>query len=84
MKPTLPAGTEGRRDREMTVAHLREQAGEEFVMVVFLESARFYRLSRQNPDFQLILDRFRAALARGERVRIRVAAPDGDLIEAAG
>jgi len=68
----------------MTVAHLREQAGEEFVMVVFLESARFYRLSRQNPDFQLILDRFRAALARGERVRIRVAAPDGDLIEAAG
>jgi len=67
--------------REMTVAHIREQEGRPYVEVVFLESARFYRLNVKCRDYAEILGRLRAALAEGRAVKVRCASPDSDLIE---
>jgi hypothetical protein len=67
--------------REMTVAHIREQKGAEYLEVVFLESARFYKLSRKNPAYGEILRHLRNALAKGGVLKVRCASPDGDIIE---
>ena len=42
----------------MTVAHIREPEGRDYCEVVFLESARFYRLGKANPAFSEIIGRF--------------------------
>jgi len=64
--------------RELTVAQVRglDDAGAEYVQVLFLESARIYLLARARPDFEDVLTRLR----EGERVRIATAPPDGDVI----
>jgi len=67
--------------REMTVAHIREQKGADFVEVVFLESARFYRLSRKNPRYAEALRRLRKALAKKRVVKVGIASLDSDMIE---
>jgi hypothetical protein len=67
--------------REMTVAQIREQQGAEYLEVVFLESARFYRLSKENPRYDEILRRLRAAVAKGSVLKVRCASPDSDIIE---
>jgi hypothetical protein len=67
--------------RRMTVAHIREQTQGDAVEVMFLESARFYRLLRSNPNFNAILERLRDARQNGEPVEIAIASPDSDLID---
>jgi hypothetical protein len=74
------AGT-GRCYREMTVANVRERAGADHAQVAFLESARFYRLSKQHPAYAAALELLRDAQAAGRVLSIGVASPDGDLIE---
>lgn len=63
--------------RELTVAHVRGSEDDDYVEVLFLESARIYLLERKRPDFAELLSRLREA----QTVRIAVAPPDGDVIE---
>jgi hypothetical protein len=70
--------------RRMTVARVREPAGADHVIVAFLESARFYRLLRSNPEFDESLRRLRAASGKAQPVGVRCASLDSDVIEAIG
>lgn len=67
--------------REMTVAHIRDKKDADYVEVIFLESARFYKLSRQNPTYDDALRRLRDALVRGNMLTVGIASPDSDIIE---
>jgi hypothetical protein len=67
--------------RQMTVAHIREQNEGDFWEVVFLESARFYRLSRKHQAFDSTVQRLREAMKSGRKLDIVLPAPDSDLIE---
>ncbi|HEV2804155.1 MAG TPA: hypothetical protein VGW57_04400 [Chthoniobacterales bacterium] len=64
----------------MTVAHVREQTAADAVEVMFLESARFYRLLRTNPKFDVILAQLRAAIAEQRSLQITLTRPEGDII----
>jgi hypothetical protein len=65
----------------MTVAKVRERGGAEDAQVAFLESARFYRLSRQHPAYARNLNLLREAQAAGRVLSVGVASLDSDLIE---
>ncbi len=65
----------------MTVAHLREPQGADHMEVVFLESARFYRLSKKNPAYDEALRLLRDAMANRRAVQVAVASLESDLIE---
>ena len=67
--------------RQMTVAQIREQNGEDHVQIVFLESARFYKLFRTNPQYDALLERLRSNLANGRSVQVRLTSPNNDIIE---
>ena len=67
--------------REMTVALVRDHGDAAAVEVAFSESARFYKLSRQNPKFENILRQLRAAKDKKRVVRVLVDFPEGDVIE---
>lgn len=81
----MSASDPGRKEkpfhREMTVAHIRERKGAEYLEVVFLESARFYRVSKDNPRYDEILGHLRDAMARGRVLKVRCASLDSDIIE---
>jgi hypothetical protein len=65
----------------MTVAHIREDAQPDAVEVMFLESARFYLLSRSSPNFNALLECLREAEQTRKPVEIAVTSPGSDLIE---
>ena len=65
----------------MTVAQIRDSEGAPFVEVVFLESARFYKLNRNHPAFDDLLRALRRGVATGNVVKVRFAAPESDVIE---
>jgi len=65
----------------MTVAHIRERKGVDYVEVAFLESARFYRLLRENPAYDEALRLLRDFMAKGLVLRVRFASLDSDIIE---
>lgn len=67
--------------REMTPAHVREMPGAEFAEVMFLESARIYRLFKKNPRYREILKGLREAIAKERAVRVRLDQPHGGIIE---
>ena len=67
--------------RKMTVANIREQSRPDCVEVVFLESARFYRLLRKNPAFDNLVKQLRDAMDSGRMLDVGVASPDSDIIE---
>jgi hypothetical protein len=67
--------------RNMTVAQIREQKGVDYVEVIFLESARFYRLLKENPAFDEILASLRDAESKGRPVQVRRASIGSDVIE---
>jgi len=66
--------------REMTPAHLREAKGEEFLQVMFLQSARIYKLFKKNPKYEQIQERLHEAVAAKRTVRVQLSAPQGDVI----
>jgi hypothetical protein len=70
-----------RASRTMTVAHIREPEGRDYCEVVFLESARFYRLSKANPGFGEVIETLRKAMAMGRPVKVVLATVDGEVIE---
>lgn len=63
--------------RELTVARIRGSEDDDYLEVLFLESARIYLLERARPDF----DELVAHLREGQRVRVALAPPDSDVIE---
>ena len=67
--------------RAMTVAQIREQKGADHVEVVFLESARIYRLPRKNPAYDEALTLLRDALANHRVLQVGLASLDSDIIE---
>jgi hypothetical protein len=67
--------------REMRVAHIRERKDVEYLEVMFLESARIYKLFKENPAYSEILGYLRAALAEKRALRVRCAATKSDVIE---
>jgi hypothetical protein len=71
----------GGHHRKMTVANIREQSRPDCVEVVFLESARFYRLLRKNPAFDDLVRQLRDALRSGHMVNVGVSSPESDVIE---
>ena len=71
------------RVRVMTVARVREVAGRD-TDVMFNESARIYRLSRQLPGYDGMVGLLRAANASGAPVRVSLSEPNGDEIRAVG
>jgi hypothetical protein len=64
----------------MTVAHIREDAQPDVVEVMFLESARFYRLPRSGSNFKALLECLREAEQTRKQVTIAVTSPGSDLI----
>ncbi|MGQ0641568.1 MAG: hypothetical protein ACT4P6_12510 [Gemmatimonadaceae bacterium] len=72
-------GGDERRWHEMTVARVRERP--DHVDVVFLESARIYKLSRAHPRLDSILAQLRNALERRRVVRVQVASNGDATIE---
>jgi hypothetical protein len=71
----------GRSHRALTVAHVRQRSQEDFVEVLFLESARIFRLSRAHERFDQIVSRLHEAEVAGRPVRVTFAAANSDLIE---
>jgi hypothetical protein len=72
---------EERGFRAMTPAHVREPPATDYVEVVFLESARFYKLFKKNPAFNQIVNLLRDAMNENHTVQIRCTSPHGDVIE---
>jgi hypothetical protein len=70
--------------REMTVANIQEPKSTNHADVVFLESARFYRLSKKHPQYQAILSTLRTAMNKHVKVTVRFASVDSDVIEGIG
>ena len=65
----------------MTVAHIREHKDADPIEVVFLESARFYKLVRKNPAFNEALKLLQDALAGRRVLEIGTSSIDSDVIE---
>lgn len=66
--------------RGMTVAQIREDAGADFIEVVFLESARFYKLLKKNPAFEKMLGLLQDSLKRNRVLKIHLTSIDSDII----
>jgi len=70
--------------REMTAAHIREPKNADFVEVMFLESARIYKVFKNNRKCKEILKRLREAVEKKLAVRVQLDTPHGDVIEDVG
>lgn len=67
--------------RVMTVANLREYRGDKAHEVVFLESAQFYHVGKDNPALDSIMAILRAALAAGSPVEVILPSMSSNLID---
>ena len=61
----------------MTVAHVREPKGADYAEVMFLESARIFKLQKKNPKYKETLQRLRGT------VTVRFESPTSDIIQSA-
>ena len=77
-EPVRVTGDEGQQERRLTVARVREGSGH--AEVTFYESARFYRLQRSNPAYQITMQRLRAA-SNAKPLLVRFVAPNSEVIE---
>ncbi|HKV63346.1 MAG TPA: hypothetical protein VJO16_15650 [Candidatus Acidoferrum sp.] len=67
--------------REMRVAHIRERKDAEYLEVMFLESARIYKLFKENPAYNEIVGELRAAVGKKSAVQVRCVVAESDVIE---
>lgn len=67
--------------RELTPAHVREAPGAEFAEVMFLESARIYKLFKKNLRYEEILKGLHEATEKKRVVRVLLDQPHGGIIE---
>jgi len=65
----------------MTVANIRREEESDFVVVLFLESARFYRLLKKNRDYRIILQKIENALSDTEPLTVGFESIESDIIE---
>ena len=72
----MSVGPPSDRQRDLTVAHVREHPGLD-VEVRFLESARPFRLARSHPHFDRVLATLQASEAEGRAVRVTLTVPHG-------
>ena len=79
MKAADPQKIREPRWEAMTVARMRERP--DHWDVVFLESARIYKLSRAHPRLDALLASLRSALERKRVLRVQVAANGDATIE---
>jgi hypothetical protein len=77
----MSVGPPSDRQRDLTVAHVRERPGLDVVEVMFLESARTFRLTRSHEHFHRVLSALRAAEAEGRSVRVTLTIPNGGDID---
>ena len=68
-------------DRTLTVAKVRSREDADYVEVLFLESARIYKLPRKQPRFDELLHRLQVAEREGQLVNLALASPRSDVIE---
>lgn len=68
--------------RDMTVANIRRNDEADFVEIVFLESARFYRIMKNNSDFNDMLGKLEIALSDSKRVTVGLDSIESEIIEA--
>jgi hypothetical protein len=66
--------------RAMTPTHIREPREADYVEVVFLESARFYRLYKRNPIYHQIVKLLRDAIAKKRALQVRCMSPESNAI----
>ena len=66
--------------RAMTPVHIREPREADYVEVAFLESARFYRLSKRNPIYHQIVKLLRDAIAKKRALQVRCTSPESNAI----
>jgi len=69
------------RQRDLTVAHVRDRPGLGYVEVMFLESARPFRLSLSREHFGDLLSALRASAVSGRPVRVTSTTLHGGDIE---
>lgn len=81
MERAKPHQHEGTADRDLTVARVRIREGADHVEVLFLESARIYRLPNDCPGFDQLLRSLRDAEASRQPVRVALASPLGVIIQ---
>ena len=67
--------------RNLTVARVRTPERADHVDVLFLESARIFRLARGRDDFDDVLERLRASERGGHPVLVTLASLDSDVVE---
>jgi hypothetical protein len=75
------SGREAPVHRELTVAQIRGGEDTERVEILFLESARIYKLLREQPGFGELLERLRQAEGERRSVAIGLTSLDSDVIE---
>lgn len=80
MEPAKPHEHEGPVDPDLTVARVRTPEGADYVEVLFLESARIYRLPYDCPGFDQLLDCLRNAEFSKRPVRVALASPFSEII----
>jgi hypothetical protein len=66
--------------RPMRVANIRYRDDKEFVEVVFLESARFYRLMKQDPGYDRMLSKLETALSTSGSITVCFQSIGADII----
>jgi hypothetical protein len=79
MTDSAARGDEGKRERLMTVVHVRTHP--EHTEVMFAESARIYRLRPDTQGYDEMMGRLLRAAETGRPVRVRLKQPNGEVIE---
>jgi len=81
MASNAPPGEQETFMHTWTVAKVIDTENEGFQKVVFLESARFYKLMRNNKNFAAYLAILKDAEENKSKVKVRLTEPHGDIIE---
>jgi len=71
----------GAQWRELTVANVRDRPGKGFVEVMFLESARIYRLSTAHEHFAELRSMLENSAAAGRALTVSFAAANSGEID---
>ncbi len=64
----------------MTVANIRDTGEQGCSEIMFLESARFYTLDRNNRKFKKLQTLFQEAMSKGRPVEVEIESVDSDII----
>lgn len=65
----------------MTVVNIRKRNEEDYVEVVFLESARFFKLLKSNPKYEKTLRSLQDAMHNQQVLTVQLATPNSDVID---